>query len=178
MLLAWDIAALLWIMATASTESLKRWVKKRTSLGSPVWAAHLCGPPLFKWKITKSDFSFTPRMFGRWGLASKVSSYSLKVCCLFVKVTISSITIFYLHLQPSMSSCSLPCHISHIFMLYCLLWIRSENLTKGSSNNHTIPKPGRRPLPELSYVGILILDILPPELSLRQLCPWCFVLIV
>lgn len=67
MLLAWDIAALLWIMATASTESLKRWVKKRTSLGSPVWAANLCGPPLFKWKITKSDFSFTPRMFGRWG---------------------------------------------------------------------------------------------------------------
>lgn len=32
-------------------------------------------------------------MFGRWGLASKVSSYSLKVCCLFVKVPISSITI-------------------------------------------------------------------------------------
>lgn len=159
-------------MATASTEYLKRWVKKRTSLGSPVWAAHLCGPLLFKWKIIKSDFSFIPRMFGRWGLASKVSSYSLNRCQSL------QLQLFYLHLQPSMSSCSLPCHISHIFMLYCLLWIRSENLTKGNSNNHAKPKPGRGPLPELSYVGILILDILPPELSLRQLCPWCFVLIV
>lgn len=177
MLLAWDIAALLWIMATASTEYLKSWVKKRTSLGSPVWAAHLCGPLLFKWKIIKSDFSFIPRMFGRWGLASKVSSYSLKVCCLFVKVPISSITIILSTFATFnvLMLLALP-HFSHLYAL--LFALNSENLTKGNSNNHAKPKPGRGPLPELSYVGILILDILPPELSLRQLCPWCFVLIV
>lgn len=104
---------------------------------------------------------------------SCLSSTSMWTTCFSVKMLISSITII-----SSMFSCSSPCHIFHIFMLYCLLWIHSENLTKGSSNNHAIPKPGRGPSSEPSYVGILILHIFPPELSLRQLCPWCFVLIV